>query len=159
MHLGPFIHWLTREGGEVAGETLPVPKAINCVTYLHDTMLVDLAENLVARTGGEFVPERRLRAELKAEGQQVLTHLLASLLYLDDRKPIAIELELSLKAAAEMVAATSSPIMRSTAGFTRSGTSSLTRWCVARLNACFRHLDQPTNAIFCVNDFHGDLCL
>jgi len=98
-HLGPLLHWLTREGGVVAGETLPVPRTVNRVTYLHDTMLVDLAETLVARTGGEFVPERRLRAELKAEGQRALTHLPDGLLYLDDKKPIAIELELSLKAA------------------------------------------------------------
>jgi len=98
-HLGPLLHWLTREGGQVAGETLPVPKAINRVTFLHDTMLVDLAETLIAKTGGEFVPERRLRAELKAEGQRVLTHLPDGLLYLNNKKPIAIELELSLKAA------------------------------------------------------------
>ena len=98
-HLGPLMHWLTREGGQVAGESLPAPKAINRVTYLHDTMMVDLAEALIARTGGEFVPERRLRAELKAKGQRVLTHLPDGLLYLDGQKPIAIELELSLKAA------------------------------------------------------------
>ena len=42
-HLGPLLHWLTREGGQIAGESLPAPKAINRVTYLHDTMMVDLA--------------------------------------------------------------------------------------------------------------------
>ena len=75
-HLGQLLHWPTREGGEVAGETLPVPRTINRVTYLHDTMLFDLADMLVARTSGEFVPERRLRAELKAEGQRILNRLL-----------------------------------------------------------------------------------
>ena len=67
-HPRPLLHWLTREGSEVAG----VPKAINRVTYLHDTKLADLAENLVATTDGEFVPERRLRAELKSHDQSVL---------------------------------------------------------------------------------------
>lgn len=73
------------------GQNPPVPKAINRVTYLHDTLLVDLAETLVARTGGEFVPKRRLRAELKTEGQRTLTRLLDGLPYLNDKKPIAIE--------------------------------------------------------------------
>ena len=45
------------------------------------------------------MPERRLRAELKSKGQRALTHLPDGLLYLGSQKPIAIELELSLKAA------------------------------------------------------------
>lgn len=98
-HPEPLLHWLTRQCGEVAGETLSVPKAINRVIYLHDIMLVDLADNLVTRAGGEFVHERRLHAEIKAEGLRDLAHLPNGLLYLDNKKPIAIELELSLKAA------------------------------------------------------------
>ena len=77
------------------------PKHINRVTYFHDTALVDLALELVAKTKGDFVPERRLQAERRA-GQKrkhrwTKSHMPDGLLYIGDDKPIAIELEISLK--------------------------------------------------------------
>ena len=98
-HAGPRVHWLTRQGWDVSGDHLRAPKAINRVTYFHDTMLVDLSQALVAETGGAFTPERRLRAALLAKGRRTKSHLPDGLLHLDGQKPIAVELECSAKAA------------------------------------------------------------
>ncbi len=98
-HAAPRAHWLTNKGWKTSGDHLKAPKAINRVTYFHDTMLVDLAQALVAETGGMFTPERRLRANLFAEGRKTKGHLPDGLLHLDGQKPIAIELERSVKGA------------------------------------------------------------
>ena len=102
QHATPRVYWLTRAGWEVSGDHLSAPRAINRVTYFHDTQLVDLSQALIAETGGAFTPERRLRAELLAKGRRTRSHLPDGLLYLDDQKPIAIELECSMKAAARL---------------------------------------------------------
>ena len=99
QHAAPRVHWLTQQGWEASGDHLFAPKTINRVTYFHDTMLVDLSQMLVAETGGTFVPERRLRANLLARGRRTRSHLPDGLLYLNDQKPIAVELECSAKAA------------------------------------------------------------
>ena len=98
-HGGPRVHWLTAQGWKVSGDPLKAPKAINRVTYFHDIMLVDLAQALTAETGGSFTPERRLRADLLAKGFRTRRHLPDGLLHLDGQKPIAIELECSMKEA------------------------------------------------------------
>jgi len=95
------VHWLTKEGWQASGDSLAPPKRINRVTYFHDTALVDLALELVAKTKGDFVPERRLQAERRA-GQKrkhrwTKNHMPDGLLYIGDDKPVAIELEISLK--------------------------------------------------------------
>lgn len=98
----PQFHWLTRKGWEASGDDLTPPKRINRVTYFHDAALVDLSQQLVAKTKGDFVPERRLRAEKRAKsgwqkGGWKEGHTPDGLLYVGDQKPIAIELEVSLK--------------------------------------------------------------
>lgn len=98
----PQFHWLTKQGWEASGDHLKPPQRINRVTYLHDRVLVDLSQQLVAHTKGDFVPERRLRAERRAKtrwrkGGWKEGHTPDGLLYVGDRKPIAIELEISLK--------------------------------------------------------------
>lgn len=99
QHATPRVYWLTRAGWEASGDHLSAPKAINRVTYFHDAQLVDLSQALIAETGGAFMPERRLRAERLAKGRRTRSHLPDGLLYLDDHKSIAIELECSMKAA------------------------------------------------------------
>lgn len=95
----PQFHWLTRQGWEASGDHLAPPKQINRVTYVHDRMLVDLSQVLVAHTKGDFIPERRLRAEKRGgrKGRWQEGHTPDGLLYVGDQKPIAIELEVSLK--------------------------------------------------------------
>jgi len=58
---------LTKKGWQVSGDTLVPPKRINRVPYFHDTTRVNLAQQLIAKTNGDFVPERRLQAERRAE--------------------------------------------------------------------------------------------
>jgi len=96
-HGGARVHWLTTKGWEVSSDSLAPPKAINRITYFHDTTLVDVALTVAAQTGGSFFPERRLRADLLAKGRRTQSHLPDGLLYIDGRKPIAIELEMSVK--------------------------------------------------------------
>ena len=97
----PQFHWLTKQGWQASGDSLALPKRINCVTYFHGTTLVDLAQQLVAKTKGDFVPERRLRAERRAGRKRkhrwTESHMPDGLLHIGDDKPVAIELEISLK--------------------------------------------------------------
>ena len=97
----PQFHWLTKKGWQASGDDLKPPKRINRVTYFHDKALVDLAQQLVAKTKGDFVPERRLQAERRAgQGRKYRwaeSHMPDGLLYIGDDKPVAIELEISLK--------------------------------------------------------------
>lgn len=98
-HRGQNMNWLTKKGWDASGDSLPPPKSINRVTVFHDMMLVDLSQDVVAQTGGAFFTERRLRADLLSKGSRTRSHLPDGLLYIDDQKPIAIELEMSVKAA------------------------------------------------------------
>jgi len=100
-HAAPRVHWLTHQGWKISGDHLKAPKAINRVTYFHDTMLVDLSQRLTAETDGGFTTERRLRANLVSKGR-TKRHLPDGLLHLDGQKPIAIELENSVKAASRL---------------------------------------------------------
>ena len=95
----PRVNWLTKSGWEVSGDSLPPPKIINRITYHHDLTLVDVAQAVTAHTNGTFFPERRLRADLLGKGKRTTCHLPDGMLYIDDQKPIAIELEMSVKAA------------------------------------------------------------
>ena len=66
----PQFHWLTKEGWHASGDNLAPPKRINRVTYFHDWALVDLAQQLVATTKGDFVPERH--GEPKSLGESAV---------------------------------------------------------------------------------------
>ena len=98
----PRVHWLTRKGWEVSSDSLAPPKTINRITYFHDITLVDVALAVVAQTGGSFSPERRLRANLLTKGRRARSHIPDGLLYLDGEKPIAIEVELSVKSVGRL---------------------------------------------------------
>ncbi len=54
----PRVNWLTKKGAEASE-----PKQINRMTYFHEKALIDIALSVVARTGGVFWPERRLKVE------------------------------------------------------------------------------------------------
>jgi hypothetical protein len=95
----PQFHWLTKKGWQASGDSLAPLKRINRITYFHDTTLVDLAQQLVAKTKGHFVPERRLLVDRltgwKRGHRWTNGHMPDGLLYVGDDKPI--ELEISLK--------------------------------------------------------------
>jgi hypothetical protein len=95
---GDRAHWLTPAGRAMCSDSLPPPKHIRLGSYRHDRVLVDLALTLVAETGGQFTPERRLRQMQELDRVDKRSHVADVWLHIDDQtKPIAIELELSTK--------------------------------------------------------------
>lgn len=91
------IYWPTKLGISLCNDDLPPLGHIAAGTYNHSLQLIDLADSLVAKTGGTFVPERRLRHDRGLAGVGVRGHMPDGHLHLPARKPIAIELELSAK--------------------------------------------------------------
>ncbi len=100
-HQWPFrgerVYVPTRCAIARSGDMLPPLNRISHGSYLHDLQLVDLAHQLVTETGGDFLPERRLRHERGLIGVGFSGHVADGLLDLRSGKPIAIELELSTK--------------------------------------------------------------
>ncbi|MEL6963865.1 MAG: hypothetical protein AAFO01_14005 [Pseudomonadota bacterium] len=95
---GDRAHWLTPAGRAMCGDSLPPPKHIRLGSYRHDRMLVDLALTLTADNGGHFTPERRLRQVQELDRVGKRGHVADGWLHTEDqKKPIAIELELSTK--------------------------------------------------------------
>lgn len=91
------IYWPTKLSINLCDDDLPPLGRIAAGTYHHTLQLIDLAHSLTTETGGSFVPERRLRHERGLTGVGLRGHLPDGHLQLRDRKPIAIELELSTK--------------------------------------------------------------
>lgn len=91
------IYWPTKRGIGLCDDDLPPLGHIAAGSYNHTLQLIDLAEFLVANSGGQLVPERRLRHDRGLAGVGVRGHVSDGHLHLSARKPIAIELELSTK--------------------------------------------------------------
>jgi hypothetical protein len=97
LHGQARIHRVTKMGVLASGdELLPLP-GISLATFRHDMMLVDLALRLERETGGTFLPDRRIRHNEGLSGVGQFGHIPDGYLYLGDDKPIAIELELTVK--------------------------------------------------------------
>lgn len=88
---------LTKAGVTQCGDDLPPLRAVRFGSFIHDLRLIDLATNLARATGGHFTTERRLRQERGLKRIGIYGHIPDGLLKLDDKPPIAIELELSTK--------------------------------------------------------------
>ena len=71
-------------------------------TFRHDYKLIDLALMLEKETGGIFTPDRRIRHNEGLSGVGQLGHIPDGYLHIGDDKPIAIELELSVKSRARI---------------------------------------------------------
>lgn len=82
-------------------ELLPL-SSISLATFRHDMMLIDLAIRLEQETGGKFLPDRRIRFNEGLSGVGQLGHIPDGYLYIGDDKPIAIELELTVKSRAQL---------------------------------------------------------
>ena len=95
----PQMHWLTKKGWALSGDDLAPPKRINRLTYVHDRALIDIALSVEARTGGVFWPQRRLKADKTGRqgGGWPRGYTPNGLLYIEGKKPIAVELEISVK--------------------------------------------------------------
>lgn len=97
LHGQARIHKVTKKGTVASGDDLLPLGDISLGTFRHDLALVDLALRLEQQTGGVFVPDRRIRHNEGLSGVGQLGHIPDGHLYIGDGKPIAIELELSVK--------------------------------------------------------------
>jgi hypothetical protein len=97
LHGDKRVHWVTRQALQASGDHLAPPQTIGLGSYRHDLVLVDVAQAVVDKTGGNFVPERRLRQEAGFKGVGVSGHLPDGLLRRPGEKPVAVELEMSPK--------------------------------------------------------------
>lgn len=97
FHGAERAYWLSALGQQVSGDTLSCPETISPATYRHHWMMVDLAHDLITKTKGQFTPEHRLREQRAIKGVGAEGHVPDGLLKVKSKKPIAIELELTLK--------------------------------------------------------------
>lgn len=97
LHGDKRVHWVTKQALAASGDNLAPPQTIGLGSYRHDLVLVDVAQSVVDHTGGDFVPERRLRQQEGFKGVGVSGHLPDGLLRRPGQQPIAVELEMSTK--------------------------------------------------------------
>ncbi|OPY61662.1 MAG: hypothetical protein A4E56_01897 [Pelotomaculum sp. PtaU1.Bin065] len=96
----PGVYRVTQKGVAVSEDDLP-PKGVCLGTYHHDIEIVTLAINLEERTGGKWVPERRIRQELGLKGVGQAGHVPDGFLLLPDKR-VAVEMEQTKKGDARM---------------------------------------------------------
>lgn len=102
LHGQARIHKVTKKGVIASGDAVLPLKQVNLGTFRHDLMLVDLGIQLEQETGGRFVPDRRIRHDEGLSGVGQIGHIPDGYLYQDNEKPVAIELELSVKSRARL---------------------------------------------------------
>jgi len=103
LHGQGRIHILTKKGILACSDHIRPVGDIRLGTFLHDLALVDLALDLSEATGGEFIPQRRLRHDEGLSGVGHFGRVSDGYLHLKgEDKPIAIELELSVKARSRL---------------------------------------------------------
>lgn len=97
LHGQARIHKLTKKGMLACGDAILPLKYVNLGTFRHDFKLIDLALMLERETGGSFMPDRRIRHDEGLSGVGQLGHIADGYLSVGQDKPIAVELELSVK--------------------------------------------------------------
>ncbi len=102
LHGQARIHKLTKKGVLASGDAVLPLQYVNLGTFRHDYKLIDLALMLEEETGGSFQPDRRIRHDEGLSGVGQLGHIADGLLSIGQDKPIAIELELSVKSRARI---------------------------------------------------------
>jgi len=102
LHGQARIHKVTKQGVLASGDNILPCGDIRLGTFKHDLALVDLALDLRDETGGDFIAQRQIRHDEGLSGVGQLGHIPDGYLYLEGQKPIAIELELSVKSRARL---------------------------------------------------------
>ncbi len=102
LHGQARIHKVTKKGVLAGGDSIWPVGQINLGTFRHDFKLVDLALQLEKETGGSFKPDRRIRHDEGLSGVGQLGHIADGYLTIGEEKPIAVELELSVKSRARI---------------------------------------------------------
>jgi len=103
LHGQSRIHKVTKKGILASADALAPMRYITLGTFRHDFMLVDLALSLETETGGAFTPDRRIRHNEGLSGAGQSGHIADGYLHIGNDKPIAVELELSVKSRARIV--------------------------------------------------------
>ncbi len=102
LHGQARIHKVTKKGVLASGDAVLPLKYVNLGTFRHDFKLVDLGLMLEAQMGGSFTPDRRIRHNEGLSGVGQLGHIADGYLHIGEDKPVAIELELSVKSRARI---------------------------------------------------------
>ena len=102
LHGQARIHKVTKKGIIASDDGVLPLKYVNLGTFRHDYKLIDLALMLEAETGGKFTPDRRIRHDEGLSGVGQLGHIPDGYLHIGNNKPIAVELELSVKSRARI---------------------------------------------------------
>ena len=97
LHGQAKVHTLTPKGRMICEDDLYHLTDINLGTFRHDTLLIDLALWLEQKTGGHFIPPRRIRHNEGLSGVGQIGHIPDGYLVIGQEKPVAVELELSVK--------------------------------------------------------------
>jgi DNA-binding Lrp family transcriptional regulator len=102
LHGQARIHKVTKKGVQASDDGILPLKYVNLGTFRHDFKLLDLALMLEQKTGGQFTPDRRIRHDEGLSGVGQLGHIPDGYLHIGEDKPIAVELELSVKSRARI---------------------------------------------------------
>ncbi len=102
LHGQARIHKVTKKGVLASSDGVLPLGYVNLGTFRHDFMLVDLGLMLERETGGTFTPDRRIRHNEGLSGVGQLGHIPDGYLHMGQDKPIAVELELSVKSKARI---------------------------------------------------------
>ncbi|MBI1300070.1 MAG: hypothetical protein GC137_00290 [Alphaproteobacteria bacterium] len=102
LHGQARIHKVTKRGVIASGDHILPVQDIRLGTFKHDLALVDLALKLEEETGGQFIPQRQIRHDEGLSGVGQMGHIPDGYLFIDDDKPVAVELELSVKSRARL---------------------------------------------------------
>lgn len=102
LHGHARIHTLTKKAILASGDALAPLSIVNLGTFRHDFQLIDLSLMLERQTGGRFTPDRRIRHDEGLSGVGQPGHIPDGHLHIGEDKPIAIELELSVKSRARI---------------------------------------------------------
>jgi hypothetical protein len=97
LHGHQRIYILTNKAVTLCADSIPANNNIRLGTFHHDLTLVDLSLYLEKKYSGEFEPARRIRHNYGLAGFGNPGHIADGYLHIGDYKPIAIELEISLK--------------------------------------------------------------
>ena len=97
LHGHQKIHILTKKAVKVCEDSIPANTNIRLGTFCHDLTLVDLSLYLQKEYSGDFEPARRIRHNYGLAGFGNPGHIADGYLHIGNQRPIAIELEISLK--------------------------------------------------------------
>lgn len=102
LHGQSRIHKVTKKGTLASGDHILPVREIRLGTFKHDLVLVDLGLQLQEETNGQFIPQRQIRHDEGLSGVGQFGHIPDGYLIIDEDKPIAIELELSVKSRSRL---------------------------------------------------------